>query len=308
MMTQENSETRRRGGWGARGPCLPTLVALALAFWAPTGLRAEPILSDRDLFLRGKAASDALDWARSVKYLHAYLQRNPPALDQVPGHRSQIEAALVAAETSIDATFKRCAELERRVAEASQRSDTATIAPPPRLDRPQGLSGLPPRRESAGLADEFDQLMVGRFLIDPGRYVEVESGRLSRSTFNTRQKGVFVLPAGRREKGIAILRSNRNVHGKLLFSWGLPGDGRALSLILESVTLYDKVGEPEGARRTQRIVVPPSSAVDLDSGQVATDGTADLRFRNIDGQVMFIEAVNDARLEFPMASLCAWCR
>ncbi len=58
----------------------------------------------------------------------------------------------------------------------------------------------------------------------------------------------------------------------------------------------------------QRIVVPPAAAVDLDSGRVGDDEAADLRFRNIDGQIMFIEAVNGARLAFPMASLCAWCR
>ena len=117
-----------------------------------------------------------------------------------------------------------------------------------------------------------------------------------------------MLPAARRNKGIAILVTNRRVHGKLLFSWGLPGDGRELSLILESVTLYDKVRDPRSVRRTQRIVVPSSLAVDLDSGRIGDDEAADLRFRNMDGQIMFIEATNGARLDFPMASLCTWCR
>ncbi len=307
-MTQGYLETRRRVGWGDLRRRLTAVLALALVLSGAPGLRAEPILSDRDLFLKGKQASDALDWARSLKFLYAYLQRNPAALDEVPGHRLQVEAALLAAESSIDDTFKQHAELEQQVAEASERFNLADLLEVPQLDQPQGLSDARPRRAQAGLLDEFDQLMVSDFLVDPGRYVQVESERLSRSTFNTRQKGVFVLPAARRDKGVAILQTNRRVHGKLLFSWGLPRDGGELSLILESVTLYDKVKDPRSVRRTQRIVVPPSLAVDLDSGRLGDDEAADLRFRNMDGQIMFIEAVNGARLEFPMASLCTWCR
>lgn len=307
-MTQGCLETRRRAVWGAPRQCLRAFFALALVLSGATGLRAEPILSDRELFLKGKQASDALDWARSLKFLYAYLQRNPAALDEVPGHRLQVEGALLSAEASIDAIFRQQAELEPQVAGVSEAASLADLQEVPRLDQPQGLSDARPRRAQAGLLDEFDQLMVRDFLVDPGRYVRVESERLSRSTFNTRQKGVFVLPAARRNKGIAILVTNRRVHGKLLFSWGLPGDGRELSLILESVTLYDKVRDPRSVRRTQRIVVPSSLAVDLDSGRIGDDEAADLRFRNMDGQIMFIEATNGARLDFPMASLCTWCR
>ena len=298
---------RRAGGSGIRR-WLPALIGSAMVLAGAPEPRAEPILSDRELFLKGKQASDALDWTRSLKFLYAYLQRNPVALDEMPGHRLQVEAAVLAAESSIDTTFEDYAELERQVAGVSKTSDLPDLLEVPQLDPPKRLSDARPRRASDGLLDEFDQLMIRDFLVDPGRYVRVESERLSRSTFNTRQMGVFVLPAERRNKGIAILRTNRRVHGKLLFHWGLPGDGRELSLILEAVTLYDKVRDPRSVRRMQHIVVPSSLAVDLDSGRVQSDETADLRFRNIDGQIMFIEAVNGARLDFPMASLCAWCR
>ena len=307
-MTHGNFETPRRAGRRGLRAGLTALLVLAPVLFEAPGLRAEPILSDRELFLKGQQASEALDWTRSLKFLYAYLQRNPVALDEVPGHRLQVEAVLLAAESEIDATFRQRAELEQQVVDVSERSSLAELLDMPQLDFPKGLSDARPRRGSSGLQDEFDQLMVKNFLIEPGRYVRVEHGRLSRSTFITRQKGIFVLPAARRHKGVAILRTNLRVHGKLLFSWGLPGDGRELSLILEAVTLYDKVRDPRSVRRTQRIVVPPSLAVDLDSGRVGSDEAADLRFRSIDGQIMFIEAVNGARLEFPMASLCAWCR
>ncbi len=307
-MTQGYPERRRRAGRSGFRYCLTALFALAAFLLGASDLRAEPIRGDRELFLQGKQASDALDWTRALKYLYAYLQRNPTTLDAVPGHRLQVEAAILAAERSIDATFKQRAALEQQVAEVSEGSKLMGRLDVPQLDRPAGLTDDRPRWGSGTLIDEFDQLMVKGFLLDPGRYAPVETERLSRSTFNTRQKGVFVLPSARRNKGIAILRTNDGAPGKLLFSWGLPGDGRELSLILEAVTLYDKVLDPGSVRRMQRIVVPSAAAVDLDSGKVGDDEAADLRFRNIDGQIMFIEAVNGARLDFPMASLCAWCR
>ena len=222
-MAQGYPERRRRVGRSGFRCCLTALFALAPVLLGASDLWAEPIRGDRELFLQGKQASDALDWTRALKYLYAYLQCNPATLDAVPRHRLQVEAAILAAESSIDATFEQRAELAQQVAEASEGSNLVGRLDVPRLDRPAGLSDARPRRGSGAIIDEFDQLMVEGFLVNPGRYAPVETERLSRSTFNTRQKGVFVLPAARRNKGIAILRTNDGAHGKLLFSWGLPG-------------------------------------------------------------------------------------
>jgi len=108
-----------------------TLLALALALSAPAA--AQEILSDRELFLRGKEANDRADWPRSLKHLYAYLQRNPEELSSSPRHREQILDAIRAAEEQIDSTKQ---QLERRVAEATEGTRvTGRILVPP-LDMP----------------------------------------------------------------------------------------------------------------------------------------------------------------------------
>ena len=80
--------------------------------------------------------------------------------------------------------------------------------------------------------DEFDHLMNKSFLTNPGNYVKTKSKRLSRQHYNARQKNSFLLNKENQGYGIAIVQSNRGLHGKLLFTWGRPIQSGHPSLII----------------------------------------------------------------------------
>lgn len=154
--------------------------------------------------------------------------------------------------------------------------------------------------------DEFDSLMNKDFLTNPGNYVQVKQGQMTRDDYNGQQKGKLMLRPDRKGLGVAIVRTNKNSWGKFLYSWGGPGDLRGTPLlILRDVTLFGRVEDGANARVTREIRVSSSQQVDLDRGLTGEGQEADIWFHNVDGKTMQIEAVNGATLAFPMETLCA---
>lgn len=153
--------------------------------------------------------------------------------------------------------------------------------------------------------DEFDSLMNKEFLLNPEHYVPTVKKRLSREDYNTRQKGIFLLRGDRSDLGIAVVHTNNNTWGKILFSWGAPFDEGHPSLILSEVVLYGRVRDGHAPRIQRDIIIPSSYKIDLDTGRMKNSGNAaDLWFHNVDGKTMYIEAVNGASLEFPLETMC----
>lgn len=153
--------------------------------------------------------------------------------------------------------------------------------------------------------DEFDSLMNKNFLVNPAKYVRVVTGKLSRADYNSRQKDRLLLRPGRKGWGVAIVHTNANTWGKFLFTYGGRRDSRGTPLlILRDLTLFGRVQDGNAPRVTREIRVSSSQRVDLDSGLAGEGPEADIWFHNIDGRTMYVEAVNGAKLSFPMESLC----
>jgi len=151
--------------------------------------------------------------------------------------------------------------------------------------------------------DEFDNLMNKDFLITPSKYVPTVKQRLSRSDYNVKQKGKFLLSSKHRGLGIGIVRTNSNQRGKFLFTWGAPFNNGSPTLIVKEAVIHRLVKTGDRPIVWRNLKIKSSFSLDLDTGQIGGD-KADIWFHNIDGRTMYIEAVNGAQLEFPMHSLC----
>lgn len=159
--------------------------------------------------------------------------------------------------------------------------------------------------DCAVVYDEFDSLMNKSFLLEPGQYVKVATGKLSRADYNSRQKGRLLLRPGREGMGVAVVHTNGNSWGKFLFTWGGRGDSRGNPLlILRDVTLFGRVEDGHGRKVRREVRIPSSLTADLDSGLTGQGGKDDVWFHNVDGKTMYVEAVNGARISFPLESLC----
>lgn len=152
--------------------------------------------------------------------------------------------------------------------------------------------------------DEFDSLMYKNFLINPGNYVRTTSQRMSRTQYNSEQKGRLMLARDNRNWGVAVVHTNRNTWGKFLFTWGAPVTEGQPSLILKKITLFGRVMDGNAPRTIEQINIASSYQVDLDTGRSSAGNDADIWFHNVDGTTMYIEAVNGAEITFPMESLC----
>jgi len=151
--------------------------------------------------------------------------------------------------------------------------------------------------------DEFDSLMNKQFLLEPGKYTQVASQRLSRKRYEQSQQGKFLLSVDRKDYGIAIVHTNKNTWGKFLFTWGKSGEQTVL--IIKDATLYAGVLDGYRPRTYKPLRVRSSYQLDLDTGKSTTQRDADIWFHNVDGTTMYLEAVNGAALFFPLRSLCA---
>jgi len=172
----------------------------------------------------------------------------------------------------------------------------------PVLASPSALAGS---FDCSVVYDEFDSLMNKDFLTNPGNYVRVTQGKMSRADYNSQQKGKLMLRPDRQGLGVAIVHTNKNAWGKFLYSWGGPGDSRGNPLlILRDVTLFGRVKDGAAPRVIREIRVSSSQTVDLDTGLTGEGPESDIWFHNVDGKTMQLEAVNGATLAFPMETLC----
>lgn len=153
--------------------------------------------------------------------------------------------------------------------------------------------------------DEFDSFMNKNFLMKPDAYVGTMQNKLSRNDYNSRQKGKLLLSPHRKGMGVAIVHTNKNTRGKFLFTWGGRGDLRGSPLmILRDVTLYGRVQDGANPREFREIRVSSSQTIDLDTGRATQGQDADIWYHAVNPNELYIEAVNGARLIFPMETLC----
>lgn len=147
--------------------------------------------------------------------------------------------------------------------------------------------------------DEFDSLMNKQFLITPGIYTTVKENRISRSEYNSLQKGKLLLKAENAGQGVAIVHTNNNTWGKLLYTWSAGGT----ELIIKEATLYGRVLDGYAPRTLRNIRIPSSYTYDLDTGTLGGAG-GDIWFNNVDRNLMYLSEYGGADLSFPMRSLC----
>lgn len=165
--------------------------------------------------------------------------------------------------------------------------------------------------------DEFDHLMNKQFLIEPDRFVSTVNQRISKSEFETLQRGQFLLYEEYAQMGIAVFRTDENLSGKLLFSWSDPlADGES-HLIIEQAILLSRVEDGLGPRIIGPFRIKPGYGLDLDTGRYdsrlgqdpedqAERVSVDIR-HGIDpatGEGVF-EASDGAVLYFPVESMCS---
>ncbi len=153
--------------------------------------------------------------------------------------------------------------------------------------------------------DEFDSFMNKNFLMKPESYVSTVQGKLSRGDYNSKQKGKLLLSPHRKGMGVAIVHTNKNTRGKFLFTWSGRGDQRGTPLmILRDVTLFGRVEDGYRPKKFREIRVSSSQTVDLDTGRPTQGDAADIWYHAVDAKTILIEAVNGAKLSFPMETLC----
>ena len=152
--------------------------------------------------------------------------------------------------------------------------------------------------------DEFDSFMNKDFLMQPQAYGKGVQDRISRADA-ARQSSALLLHPSRKGMGVAIVQTNKNVRGKFLFSWSGRGDLRGTPLlILRDVMLFGRVQDGGGLKKRREIRLSASQMVDLDTGRVTQGQGGDIRYQALDAKTIQLEAVNGAKLFFPMETLC----
>ena len=152
--------------------------------------------------------------------------------------------------------------------------------------------------------DEFDSFMNKDFLVQPQAYVKNIQGKISQADARM-QSSALLLSPGRQGMSVAIVQTNKQGYGKFLFSWSGRGDLRGTPLlILREVSIYSKVENGTGLKKFREIRVSAAQMIDLDTGR-GTQGTgADIRYQAVDAKTIQLEAINGAKLTFPMETLC----
>ncbi len=165
--------------------------------------------------------------------------------------------------------------------------------------------------------DEYEDLMANQFLVEPDRYVATLPQQISRSDHERLQKGIFQLHADRADRGIAVFRSNGNLHGKFLFKWTDPLPDQPPHVLIDYGVVYGRVANGDAPVFFVPLRLKPGAGVDLDVGRAMTldDGGAavddgarqqlDIIYRT-DEQTgePILQAVNNASVHFPIESLC----
>lgn len=153
--------------------------------------------------------------------------------------------------------------------------------------------------------DEFDQLMLANFLVDPERYVSSIPNVISRQEFLQYQQNQFHLRTKRENAGIAVFSTNQNIRGKLIFFWKPDVRERLIPLEIDESISFGRVKDGYAPVRATAIYLTPGQAVDLDSAQVVSpdDSTADFVYE-FDNEEYMIRAIPPAQLTFPVESMC----
>lgn len=152
--------------------------------------------------------------------------------------------------------------------------------------------------------DEFDSFMNKDFLVQPQAYAKSLQGKITQADAR-KQGSALLLSPSRKGMGVAIVQTNKNAHGKFLFSWGGRGDLRGTPLlVLRQVTLYARVQNGGGIKKKREIRVSASQKIDLDTGKPTQGDSADIQYEAIDAKTIRLEAINGAKLTFPMETLC----
>lgn len=153
--------------------------------------------------------------------------------------------------------------------------------------------------------DEFDQLMLANFLIDPERYVTSISSTISRQQYLEYQQNNFRLRSERKNSGIAVFRTNQNTTGKFLYAWAPSVRERLIPLEITESISFGRVRDGYAPVRATSIYLTPGFAVDLDSAQVVEteEQSADLIYE-YENEEYIIRAIPPAELFFPIESMC----
>lgn len=165
--------------------------------------------------------------------------------------------------------------------------------------------------------DEFESLMNKRFLQEPGEFVRTLPERISKQQFDGVSNANFQLYPGREGMGIGIVTTNQNIHAKFLFHWSQPmADGTA-HVIIDEIVKYGRVADGYAASRIGPFRLKPGMTIDIDSGnyipleddrlqddtQEKRRTSGDLRYE-VGAESAVLKAVNDARVQFPLETMC----
>ena len=153
--------------------------------------------------------------------------------------------------------------------------------------------------------DEFDQLMMSNFLIEPDRYVSTLNNTITRDEHLLHQFGLFKLRDGRQNAGIGIFRTNQNLSGKMLFIWQDNAWEERTPLVIDELISFGRVRDGNAPVRQESIYLTPGFGVDLDNAEVVEteDASADLLYE-FEGGKYSIRAIEPAEIFFPTESMC----
>ena len=153
--------------------------------------------------------------------------------------------------------------------------------------------------------DEFDQLMMSNFLIEPDRYVSTLNNTITRDEHLQHQLGLFKLRDGRQNAGIGIFRTNQNLSGKMLFIWQDNAWEERTPLVIDELISFGRVRDGYAPVRQESIYLTPGFGVDLDNAEVVEteDESADLLYE-FEGGKYSIRAIEPAEIFFPTESMC----
>ena len=153
--------------------------------------------------------------------------------------------------------------------------------------------------------DEYDQLMLGNFLVEPERYVDSLSNNITRRQHVQYQLKQFKLRNGREQSGIGVFVTNQNLHGKMLYIWQDNAWEERTPLVIEEVITFGRVSDGYAPVRQRSVYLTPGSAVDLDSATAVEpeNETADLVYE-FKGGVYSLQRIEPAKVFFPIESMC----
>ncbi len=153
--------------------------------------------------------------------------------------------------------------------------------------------------------DEFDQLMMSNFLIEPDRYVSTLNNIITRDEHLQQQLGLFKLRDGRQNAGIGIFRTNQNLSGKMLFIWQDNAWEERTPLVIDELISFGRVSDGYAPVRHKSIYLTLGFGVDLDNAEVVDteDESADLLY-DFEGGKYSIQAIEPAEIFFPTESMC----